>query len=103
MKKLFIALVFCGLLFSCEKETCYPIVQKDHVVYTFEGDTIADYYENVNTSQQFCGSIDEVDAWAKSQSFRVTTVYECGGEVDGVHYEPLTEEITHMTIYLVFN
>lgn len=99
MKKLLLLpLLLCALL-SCEKEHCYPIIQKDYVVYIHNNDTIKSYYENIDVSFQYCG--EDVEQWVRSQSYQIITWYECGGNVDGIHYEPLTISITHMNIYLI--
>jgi hypothetical protein len=102
MKNIIVSAILAMILFgSCEKEQCYPIIQKDHVVYIYKNDTLKSFYENVNTSFQYYG--DGVEEWAKSQSYQITTLYECGGTVDGVHYKPLTIVTTHMTLYLITN
>ena len=95
MRKL-LFLILPLILFSCEKEQCYPVVQKDHIIYTSKGDTIKVLDENIRIFE-YCGDVEQ---WANDQSFRVTTLYYCGGIVDGVHYEPLTIEITYMTTYI---
>ena len=100
MKKLAIALIWIFILSSCEKENRYPIIKKDHVVFMYEGDTIKQYFENIDVSQTYYG--DDVDAWAKSQAYRVTTLYSCGQIVDGLFYKPLTVSITHMVFYIDF-
>lgn len=95
----FVIVMLFAVLGSCDKDHCYPIIQKDYVVYIHNQDTIKAFYENIDVSFQYCG--DDVDEWAASRSFRVTTLYPCGGSVDGIHYEPLTISVTHMTLYII--
>lgn len=96
-----IGLLAIILFSSCEKEQCYPIIKKDHVVYLHGSDTIKAYYENLDISFQYCG--EDVDGWVRSQSYQVSTLYTCGGLVDGVFYQPLIISITYMTEYLNSN
>ena len=49
----------------------------------YEGDTIKDYYENLDTSFQYFG--EDVEFCVDSQYYRVPYWYECGREIYGVH------------------